>query len=146
MFAEREAGKTTFPQATGVLLAKKGQEGSGVFGRSSGFSNRHFETDHFGKGPTEIMPNLYAQEIADRRVKDYQQEIPQKIFDMYGMDNSKTRSRAISRQQPQNRHEESAIFDQVWISSSRAGTTTDIYDWFPLGMRSTIEHDLGYDA
>ena len=46
-----------------------------------------FKRDIFGKGPVEIMPNLYAQEIdADRRIKEYQQEIRQKILDMYGMD------------------------------------------------------------
>jgi len=46
-----------------------------------------FEKDIFGKGPTEIMPKLYAQEIdADHRVKEYQQQIRQKILDMYGLD------------------------------------------------------------
>ncbi|NIN66676.1 MAG: arsenic transporter, partial [Anaerolineae bacterium] len=46
-----------------------------------------FQQDIFGKGAVEIIPNLYAQEIdADQRIKEYQEEIRQKIFDMYGLD------------------------------------------------------------
>lgn len=46
-----------------------------------------FERDFFGKGVTEIIPNLHVVEIdADRRVAAYQKEIKQKILDMYGLD------------------------------------------------------------
>ncbi len=46
-----------------------------------------FERDFFGKGVTEIIPNLYVVEIdADRRVAEYQNEVKQKIKDMYGLD------------------------------------------------------------
>jgi len=45
------------------------------------------ERDIYGRGLVEVLPNLTVVEIdADRRVADYQQEIKQKIKDMYGMD------------------------------------------------------------
>jgi arsenite-transporting ATPase len=45
------------------------------------------ERDIYGKGLVEVLPNLTVVEIdADERVTDYQNEIKQKIKDMYGMD------------------------------------------------------------
>src|SRR3989337_3994398 len=80
-------GKTTFSAATAYYLARKGKRVLVFSVDPQASLSDIFKKDIFGKGPTEIMPNLYAQEIdADRRVKEYQQEIRQKIFDMYGMD------------------------------------------------------------
>lgn len=46
-----------------------------------------FEQDFFGKGIIEILPNLQVVEIdADKRVAAYQQEVKQKILDMYSLD------------------------------------------------------------
>ncbi len=46
-----------------------------------------FERDLFGKGVIEVVPNLHVVEIdADKKIADYQQEIKQKILDMYGLD------------------------------------------------------------
>src|SRR5207245_2350412 len=46
-----------------------------------------FQRDIFGKGPVKIMDNLWAQEIdADGHIRAYQQQIRQKILDMYGLD------------------------------------------------------------
>ena len=79
-------GKTTFSAAAAYYLAKKGKRVLVFSVDPQASLTDIFEKDIFGKGPTEIMPNLYAQEIdADRRVKEYQQEIRQKILDMYGM-------------------------------------------------------------
>jgi len=51
------------------------------------------------------MPNLYAQEIdADKRIKAYQEEIRKKIFDMYGFDKIRTRSRATPGGRGRARH------------------------------------------
>ncbi|HYF94862.1 MAG TPA: TRC40/GET3/ArsA family transport-energizing ATPase [Symbiobacteriaceae bacterium] len=45
-----------------------------------------FERNIFGQGEVEILPNLYVVEIdADRRVREYQQQVKQKIMDMYGL-------------------------------------------------------------
>jgi arsenite-transporting ATPase len=46
-----------------------------------------FEQDFFGKGTIEVLPNLHVVEIdADRRVAAYQEEVKQKILDMYSLD------------------------------------------------------------
>ena len=80
-------GKTTFSAATAYYLAKKGKKVLVFSVDPQASLSDIFKRDIFGKGPTEIMPNLYAQEIdADRRVKEYQNEIRKKILDMYGMD------------------------------------------------------------
>src|SRR5512136_3500947 len=80
-------GKTTFSAATAYYLAKKGKRVLVFSVDPQASLSDIFKQDIFGKGPTEIMPNLYAQEIdADKRVKAYQNEIRQKILDMYGLD------------------------------------------------------------
>src|SRR5512146_915482 len=80
-------GKTTFSAATAYWLAKQGFK-TLVFSVDPQASlSDIFQRDIFGKGPVEIMPNLYAQEIdADRRIKDYQNEIRDKIKNMYGLE------------------------------------------------------------
>ncbi|MGQ4891764.1 MAG: ArsA family ATPase [Candidatus Njordarchaeia archaeon] len=46
-----------------------------------------FVKDIFGKGVMELKPNLYVVEIdADRKIKEYQEEIKQKIIDMYKLE------------------------------------------------------------
>ncbi len=46
-----------------------------------------FESDIFGRGVIELRPNLHVVEIdADRRVRDYQNEVREKIKSMYGLD------------------------------------------------------------
>ena len=46
-----------------------------------------FMQDLYGKGVKELKSNLYVVEIdADKKIKDYQQEIKQKIIDMYKLD------------------------------------------------------------
>src|SRR3989304_92157 len=80
-------GKTTFSAATAYWLAKQGHKGLVFSVDPQASLSDIFKRDIFGKGPVEIMPNLFAQEIdADQRIKEYQEEIRKKIFDMYGMD------------------------------------------------------------
>jgi len=80
-------GKTTFSAATAYWLAKRGYEVLVFSVDPQASLSDIFERDIFGRGPVEIMPNLYAQEIdADRRIREYQDEIRQKILDMYGLD------------------------------------------------------------
>ena len=46
-----------------------------------------FERNIYGQGEVELLPNLFVVEIdADRRVQEYQQQVKQKIMDMYGLD------------------------------------------------------------
>ena len=80
-------GKTTFSAATAYWLARQGYKVLVFSVDPQASLSDIFQRDIFGKGPVEIMPNLYAQEIdADRRIREYQQEIRQKILDMYGLD------------------------------------------------------------
>jgi arsenite-transporting ATPase len=94
-----------------------------------------FERDIFGKGAVEIMPNLFAQEIdADRHIKDYQEEIRQKIRDMYGMDEIPEEiENYIQAAAAEPAMEESAIFDAVVDIVVGAEYDYYIYDLVPLG-------------
>jgi arsenite-transporting ATPase len=128
-------GKTTFSAATAYYLAKKGKKVLVFSVDPQASLTDIFERDIFGKGPTEIMPNLYAQEIdADRRVKEYQQEIRKKIFDMYGMDKMPDEIESyIQAAAAEPAMEESAIFDEVVDIVVKGGYDYYIYDLVPLG-------------
>ena len=64
-------GKTTFSAATAYWLAKQGHKVLVFSVDPQASLSDIFKRDIFGKGPVEIMPNLFAQEIdADRRIKD----------------------------------------------------------------------------
>ncbi len=128
-------GKTTFSAATAYYLAKKGKRVLVFSVDPQASLSDIFKQDIFGKGPTEIMPNLYAQEIdADRRVKEYQQEIRQKILDMYGMEQIPEEIESyIQAAAAEPAMEESAIFDEVVDIVVTGGYDYYIYDLVPLG-------------
>lgn len=128
-------GKTTFSAATAYYLAKTGKRVLVFSVDPQASLSDIFQQDIFGKGPTEIMPNLYAQEIdADRRVKEYQQEIRQKIFDMYGMEQIPEEIESyIQAAAAEPAMEESAIFDEVVDIVIKGGYDYYIYDLVPLG-------------
>jgi arsenite-transporting ATPase len=94
-----------------------------------------FEQDLFGKGPVPIMPNLWAQEIdADRRVREYQDEIRQKILTMYGFDKVPDEiEEYIQAASAEPAMEESAIFDAVVDIVVSGDYDYYIYDLVPLG-------------
>ena len=128
-------GKTTFSAAAAYYLAKKGKRVLVFSVDPQASLTDIFQQDIFGKGPTEIMPNLYAQEIdADRRVKEYQGEIRQKILDMYGMDKIPEEIESyIQAAAAEPAMEESAIFDEVVDIVVTGGYDYYIYDLVPLG-------------
>lgn len=80
-------GKTTLSAATSYWLAKQDKKVC-VFSTDPQASlSDIFERKIFGEGEVEIMKNLYALEIdADKRIAAYQEEIRNKIKDMYKMD------------------------------------------------------------
>ncbi len=128
-------GKTTFSAATAYWLAKQGYK-TLVFSVDPQASlSDIFKRDIFGKGAVEIMPNLYAQEIdADRRIKDYQGEIRQKIKDMYGLDEVPEEiENYIQAAAAEPAMEESAIFDAVVDIVVSGQYDYYIYDLVPLG-------------
>lgn len=80
-------GKTTLSAATSYWLAKQGKKVC-IFSTDPQASlSDIFEQKIFGQGEVEIAQNLHALEIdADKRIAVYQDEIRQKIKDMYKMD------------------------------------------------------------
>ncbi len=128
-------GKTTFSAAASYYLAKTGKKVLVFSVDPQASLTDIFQRDIFGKGPTEIMPNLYAQEIdADRRVKEYQEEIRQKILDMYGMEQIPEEIESyIQAAAAEPAMEESAIFDEVVDIVVKGGFDYYIYDLVPLG-------------
>ena len=128
-------GKTTFSAATAYYLAKEGHRVLVFSVDPQASLSDIFERDIFGKGAVEIMPNLYAQEIdADRRIKEYQEEIRQKIFSMYGLSKMPEEIESyIQAAAAEPAMEESAIFDEVVDIVVKGGYDYYIYDLVPLG-------------
>ncbi len=128
-------GKTTFSAATAYWLAKQGHKVLVFSVDPQASLSDIFQQDIFGKGAVEIMPNLFAQEIdADRRIKDYQQEIRQKILDMYGLEKVPEEiENYIQAAAAEPAMEESAIFDAVVDIVIGGDYDYYIYDLVPLG-------------
>jgi len=128
-------GKTTFSATTAYWLAKQGFKVLVFSVDPQASLSDIFKRDIFGKGPVEIMPNLFAQEIdADRRIKDYQNEIRQKIKDMYGLDEVPEEiENYIQATATEPAMEESAIFDAVVDIVVSGDYDYYIYDLVPLG-------------
>ncbi len=128
-------GKTTFSAATAYWLAKQGHKVLVFSVDPQASLSDIFQRDIFGKGPVEIMPNLWAQEIdADRRIKEYQEEIRRKIMDMYGLDAVPQEIEDyIQAASAEPAMEESAIFDAVVDIVVEGRYDYYIYDLVPLG-------------
>jgi len=128
-------GKTTFSAAAAYHLAKGGHKVLVFSVDPQASLSDIFQRDIFGKGPVEIMPGLFAQEIdADRRIKAYQQEIRQKIFDMYGFDKIPDEiEHYIQAAAAEPAMEEGAIFDEVVDIVVAGQYDYYIYDLVPLG-------------
>lgn len=128
-------GKTTFSAATAYYLAKQGHRVLVFSVDPQASLSDIFQRDIYGQGAVEILPNLYAQEIdADQHIQEYQNEIRQKILDMYGLekipDEIETYIQAASAEPAM---EESAIFDQVVDIVVAEEYDYYIYDLVPLG-------------
>jgi len=128
-------GKTTFSAATAYWLAKQGKKVLVFSVDPQASLSDIFKRDIFGKGPVEIMPNLFAQEIdADQRIKEYQDEIRKKIRDMYGMPEIPEEIESyIQSASAEPAMEESAIFDAVVDIVVGGEYDYYIYDLVPLG-------------
>ncbi len=128
-------GKTTFSATTAFWLAKQGYKVLVFSVDPQASLSDIFKRDIFGKGPVEIMPNLHAQEIdADRRIKDYQEEIRTKIRSMYGIEEIPEEiENYIQATAAEPAMEESAIFDAVVDIVVGGQYDYYIYDLVPLG-------------
>jgi arsenite-transporting ATPase len=128
-------GKTTFSAATGYWLAQQGHKVLVFSVDPQASLSDIFERDIFGKGAVKIADNLYAQEIdADSHIKEYQDEIRQKILDMYGMEKVPDEIEDyIQAASAEPAMEESAIFDSVVDIVVQGDYDYYIYDLVPLG-------------
>ncbi|HEY9076378.1 MAG TPA: TRC40/GET3/ArsA family transport-energizing ATPase [Anaerolineaceae bacterium] len=128
-------GKTTFSAATAYWLAKQGYKVLVFSVDPQASLSDIFKQNIFGKGPVEIMPNLFAQEIdADKRIREYQDEIRKKILDMYGLDKVPEEiENYIQAAAAEPAMEESAIFDEVVDIVVGGKYDYYIYDLVPLG-------------
>lgn len=128
-------GKTTFSAATAYWLARQGYKVLVFSVDPQASLSDIFQQDIFGKGAVEIIPGLFAQEIdADRRIRDYQEEIRQKILNMYGLEKVPDEIEDyIQATAAEPAMEESAIFDQVVDIIVSGDYDYYIYDLVPLG-------------
>lgn len=128
-------GKTTFSAATAYHLAKQGNKVLVFSVDPQASLSDIFRQDIFGKGAVPIMENLWAQEIdADSHIKAYQDEIRQKILDMYGLEKVPDEvEEYIEAASAEPAMEESAIFDAVVDIVSAGDYDYYIYDLVPLG-------------
>jgi arsenite-transporting ATPase len=128
-------GKTTFSAATAWWLAKQGKKVLVFSVDPQASLSDIFQQDIFGKGPVKIVDSLWAQEIdADRHIKEYQEEIRQKIRDMYGLDEVPSEIEDyIAATSAEPAMEESAIFDSVVDIVNQGDYDYYIYDLVPLG-------------
>jgi arsenite/tail-anchored protein-transporting ATPase len=128
-------GKTTFSAATAYWLAQQGKKVLVFSVDPQASLSDIFQQDIFGKGPVKIIENLWAQEIdADQHIKAYQNEIRQKILDMYGFDQVPDEiEQYIQAASAEPAMEESAIFDAVVDIVVQGNYDYYIYDLVPLG-------------
>src|SRR5438874_13773884 len=128
-------GKTTFSAATAYWLARQGHKVLVFSVDPQASLSATFQRDIFGKGPVEILDNLWAQEIdAYSNIKAYQQEVRQKILDMYAFDQIPEEiEHYIQAASAEPAMEESAIFDAVVDIVVKSDYDYYIYDLVPLG-------------
>ncbi len=128
-------GKTTFSAATAYWLARHGKRVLVFSVDPQASLSDIFQRDIFGKGPVQIVENLWAQEIdADTHIKQYQDEIRKKILDMYGLEAVPTEiEHYIQAASAEPAMEESAIFDAVVDVVVKRDFDYYIYDLVPLG-------------
>jgi len=128
-------GKTTFSAATAYWLASQGKKVLVFSVDPQASLSDIFQRDIFGKGPVKIIDNLWAQEIdADQHIRQYQNEIRQKILDMYGFDSVPDEiEQYIQAASAEPAMEESAIFDAVVDIVVEGSYDYYIYDLVPLG-------------
>lgn len=128
-------GKTTLSATTAFWLAGQGKRVLLFSVDPQASLSDIFQRDIFGQGPVEITTNLWAQEVdADRRIRAYQDEIRQKILDMYGFDKVPDEiDQYIAAASAEPAMEESAIFDAVVDIIVQGDYDYYIYDLVPLG-------------
>ncbi len=142
-------GKTTLSAGTSYWLAKQGKKVC-VFSTDPQASlSDIFERKIFGQGEVEIASNLYALEIdADKRIAAYQEEIRQKIKDLYKIDEIPDEVEDyINSSAAEPAMAESATFDAMVELMTSGKYDYYIFDMMPhghairfLGMADILDH------
>jgi len=128
-------GKTTLSAGTAFYLAEKGKKVV-VFSTDPQASLTDiFERTIFGKGEVVIAPNLFALEIdADKRIAEYQEEIRNKIKEIYGLtDLPEEVEDYIRAAAAEPAMAESATFDAMVELMTRGKYDYYIFDMMPHG-------------
>src|SRR5256885_8624312 len=128
-------GKTTLSATSAYWLAQQGKRVLLFSVDPQASLSDIFQRDIFGKGPVPIIENLWAQEVdADRRIKDYQEEIREKILGMYGFEKVPEEiDNYIAAASAEAAVEERAVFDAGGDLIVRGGYDYYIYDLVPPG-------------
>jgi arsenite/tail-anchored protein-transporting ATPase len=129
-------GKTTCSAALAYHMATDRQRNTLLFSTDPQASlSDILERDIYGKGLVEVLPNLSVVEIdADKRVADYQNEIKQKIKDMYGMDEIPAEiEEYIDSTSAEPAMYESATYDAMAELVAEKRFDTYIFDMPPFG-------------
>jgi arsenite-transporting ATPase len=128
-------GKTTLSATCAFWLASQGKRVLLFSVDPQASLSDIFQRDIFGQGPVAIAQNLWAQEVdADRRIREYQDEIRKKILEMYGFERVPEEiDNYISAASAEPAMEESAIFDAVVDIIVKGDYDYYIYDLVPLG-------------
>jgi arsenite-transporting ATPase len=128
-------GKTTLSATSAFWLAGQGKRVLLFSVDPQASLSDIFQRDIFGRGPVKIVENLWAQEVdADRRIREYQEEIRRKILDMYGFERVPEEiDNYIAAASAEPAMEESAIFDAVVDIIVRGDYDYYVYDLVPLG-------------
>ncbi len=94
-----------------------------------------WERNIFGQGEVEILPNLFVVEIdADKRVAAYQQQVKQRIKDMYGLEEiPKEIDEYIDSTSAEPAMYESATYDAMAELVARKEYDIYIFDMPPFG-------------
>lgn len=128
-------GKTTFSAATAQWMANRGKKVLCFSTDPQASLSDIFEKDLFGKGEQELANNLYVIEIdADRKISAYQEEIKQKILDMYTLDELPPEiDEYIKSAAAEPAMHESATFDAMADLVANADYDFYIFDMPPFG-------------
>ncbi len=129
-------GKTTCSAALSYYMAKVEKRRVLCFSTDPQASlSDIFERDLFGKGEVELIPTLYVVEIdADKRIKEYQEEIKQKILDMYKLDKLPEEvEEYIEASSAEPAMYESATYDAMAELVARGDYDLYVFDMPPFG-------------
>lgn len=128
-------GKTTCSAALSSWLAKEKRRTLCFSTDPQASLSDIFESDIFGKGKKELAKNLFVMEIdADKRIAIFQEEVRQKIRDMYGITEiPKEIDEYISATSAEPAMHESATYDAMASLLATKEYDNYVFDMPPFG-------------